>query len=332
MRRTGYVFLTLLLFLSVSCEKDLEMAEWKEIPVVYSLINIRDSAQYIRINRAYLTDDDPNPYTQVNDSVNYPFNTFDVFLEEYRNGNIQGEPVQYYPVHREKEPGLFSNASNCVYKTTTPINKDGEYLLRIINRSTGNEIQGRAKVLGDITLEESFAWERAFYRVNYYAEPLYEYDGSLDPYDHEHHIVRFLYWEYDNGTTYYKYVDWVPSFNPLKDLNDDDTTYQMFDAYYEYLSEQIPIDPTIKRRARGVDYMLALPGEELATFIQVYEQPTNPHFFPDYSNMEGGFGLFGSKYYYTYFGLKLRVESIDTLSWGRYLINHRFVDSNGEWH
>jgi len=286
----------------------------------------------VRINRVYACPDDPYLYTQVNDSVNYPDNTFEVFLEEYRDGVPAGEPVRYEPVDRDKEPGLFSNASNCVYRTNTGIKAESRYRIRVINKSTEKEMWGKANVLGGMSIEESFMWERAFFRVNYVAEKMPGYEGSLDPYDHDHYIVRFLYWEYKNGETYYKYVDWVPTMNPLKGFNDEDTSYQFFDNYYKYLSEIIPVDPTVKRKARGVDYMLALPGKELQNFIQVYEQPTNPHFFPDYTNMQNGRGVFGSKYYYTYFGVKLKMETIDTISWGRYLINHRFADSNGEWH
>lgn len=332
LKRIRNIALLLSLFLSVSCETEIDMAEWKEIPVVYGLINIKDSNQYVRINRTYTSSGDPIHYTQVNDSVNYPFDKFDVILEEYKNGNLQGDPIYYEAIDRQKEPGLFSNESNCVYRTKIPIQAESEYLLRVIDRESDKEVWGKAGVLGAVNIEESFAWERAFYRVDYYAEPLPDYDGSLDPYDHEHYIVRFLYWEYENGETLYKYVDWVPSINPLKDQKEDDTTYQLFDGYYKYLSAQIPLDPSIKRRARGVDYMLALPGPELQNFIQVYEQPTNPHFYPDYTNMQEGFGIFGSKYYYTYFGLKLRPRTIDSISWGSYLINHRFADSKGEWH
>lgn len=332
LKSIGKYFLLIFLSLCISCEEDLDIAAWKEIPVVYGIINIKDTTQYVRINRTYLSSDDPYPYTQVNDSVNYPFDAFEVSLEEYKNGNLLGDPIYYEPIDRQKEPGMFSNESNCVYKLNIPIDSENEYILRVTDRQSGQEVWGKAGVLGGVTIEEAFYWERAFYRVNYYAERLPNYQGSLDPYDHEHYIVRFLYWEYEGGNTYYKYVDWVPGFNPLKEVHDDDTTHQLFDAYFEYLSEQIPLDPTIKRRARGVDYMLGLPGPELQNFIQVYEQPTNPHFFPDYSNMHEGFGIFGSKYYYTYFGLKMKASTIDTISWGRYLINHRFVDSRGEWH
>ena len=324
----------LIIISAVSCEKDLDSAKWKEISVVYGVINLKDTAQYLRINRAYSSpDNDPLNYTQINDSVNYPQEIFDVYLEEYQGGELLGDPVQYYAIDREKEPGLFSSESNCVFKTSKIINKDSEYKLLVINKESGHEVSGSCSVLGRVTIKESFDWERAFYRVNYVAEPMHDYyEGSLDPQDHDNYIVRFLYWEYVNGETLYKYVDWVPSFNPLKEIADDDTSFQLFDAYYAYLAENIEVDPSIKRRARGVDYMLALPGKEIQSYIQVYGQPTNPHFYPEYSNLSDGNGIFGSKYYYTYFGLKLRKRTIDTISWGRHLINHRFSDSEGEWH
>ncbi len=332
MKKTVAILLVGLLLLTYSCETDLELASYKEISIVYGLIDIRDTAQYVRINRGFSTSNDPYNYTMINDSVNYSQDAFEVFLEEYKDGYMTGEPVKYEPVDRQKEPGLFSNESNCVYKTTEHIHKDCEYKLRVINRNTGNEIWAKSTVLGGITFEESFDWERALYRVNYYAEPLPEYDGSLNNEDHEHYIMRFLYWEYANGETLHKYVDWVPSMEQFKAMNDDDTTYQLFDEYYEYLATQILVDPTVKRRARGVDYMIALPGKELQSFIIVYEQPTNPHFFPEYTNVHNGSGVFGSKYKYTYFGLMLKRRTIDTISWGKHLYHHRFVDSYGDWH
>ncbi|MEN8224746.1 MAG: hypothetical protein ABFS05_05230 [Bacteroidota bacterium] len=333
MRRAGIILLVLSLLYAISCDNDLDVAPWKEISIVYGVINLKDTAQYLRINRVYSSPDcDPGIYAQANDSVNYSQDMFDVFLEEYRDGEMVGETIEYVPVDREKEPGLFSSESNCVFKTNKRIDKHCEYKLRVINKESGHETNGLIEVVGGVDYEDAFNWERAFYRVNYTAEKVHWYEGSLDPQDHEHYIVRFIYWEYINGVTYYKYVDWLPSMNDLKTTADDDTAYQMFDAYYEYLAENIELDPSVKRRARGVDYMLALPGKELQNYIQVHEQPTNPHFYPDYSNMTDGYGVFGSKYFYTYFGLKLKPKTIDTISWGRHLINHRFSDSNGEWH
>lgn len=332
MKRTLSLFFLLLLFLSNACDKSIEVAPWKEVSVIYGVINIKDSVQYLRINRMYTAPyDAPYEYAAINDSVNYPQSLFEAFLEEYQNGELVGEPVDYYPVDRQKEPGMFSSESNCVFKARAQINPESDYKLRVINKESGKEVWAEAEVLGDMTIEESFVWERAFYRVNYVPEKL-QYEGSLDPYDHEDYIVRFLYKEVKDGLLQYKYVDWVPTFDPLKTYHMDDTSFQLSNDYYKFLSEQIPIDPDVKRQARGVDYMLALPGKELENYITVTTTPTNPHFYPDYTNLSDGEGVFGSKYFYTYFGMKFKKKTIDTISWGTYMINHRFSDSSGEWH
>lgn len=332
MRHSIPMVLLFVLFLSSACEKDIDVAEWKEISVIYAVVNIKDSVQYLRINRMYTAPHDaPYQYTSVNDSVNYPQDLFEAFLEEYQDGELVGEPNNYYPVDRQKEPGMFSSESNCVYKTSTLINPESEYKIRVINKETGKEVSAQIEILGNVDIEESFSWERAFFRVNYPVERL-QYEGSLDPYDHDDYIVRFLYWETKDGVTDYKYVDWLPTYDPLKNHNLEDTNFQLFDDYWEYLSEQIEIDPSVKRVARGVDYMLALPGKEIQNYITVTSTPTNPHFYPNYSNIFGGEGVFGSKYYYTYFGMELKRRTVDTISWGRHLINHRFADSSGEWH
>lgn len=332
MRKLLPFILLLGILASVSCEKDLDPADWKEVSVIYAVINLKDSVQYLRINKMFTAPQDaPYEYAAIDDSVNYPHALFDAFLEEYINGELSGDPMPYIPVEREKLPGMFSSESNCVYKLRARIHPDAEYKLRVINNETGKEVWSEIAVLGGMNVEGSFDCDRAFFRVNYVPERL-ETDESLDPYDHSDYIVRFLYREVKDGETFYKYVDWLPTFNPLKATGDDDTAYQLFDDYFEYLSEQIPVDPSVKRVARGVDYMLAIPGREMRNYMNVTSTPTNPHFYPNYSNIREGEGLFGSKYYYTYFGLKLKRRTIDTISWGRHLINHRFADANGEWH
>jgi len=72
MKKAGSILLLLSIFFIFSCETDLEVAEYKEISVVYALINIKDTAQYLRVNRGFSSTGDPNDFTQVNDSVNYP--------------------------------------------------------------------------------------------------------------------------------------------------------------------------------------------------------------------------------------------------------------------
>ena len=84
-------FLSILLFLSLifitSCSTKLDVnAEYKDITVVYGLLNQNDSIHYIKINKAFIGDD--NAYYMAADPKlsNYNPADLDVYMEEWRNG------------------------------------------------------------------------------------------------------------------------------------------------------------------------------------------------------------------------------------------------------
>ncbi|HOV56213.1 MAG TPA: hypothetical protein PL122_08830, partial [Bacteroidales bacterium] len=55
-----YIFtsiIAILIFSSCSTDVDLTQ-EWQDIPIVYSILDLNSSTQYIRINRAFLGDGD----------------------------------------------------------------------------------------------------------------------------------------------------------------------------------------------------------------------------------------------------------------------------------
>ena len=65
-----------------SCSNDFEVsAPWKEVPVAYALLSPKDSAHYVRIEKAFL---DPNvsalEIAQIADSLYYPENDIAVWL------------------------------------------------------------------------------------------------------------------------------------------------------------------------------------------------------------------------------------------------------------
>ena len=68
MKKAASIFVLALLMLVNSCETELDVAPYKPITIVYGLINIRDTAQYVRINRGFSTDGDPYNIVQINES------------------------------------------------------------------------------------------------------------------------------------------------------------------------------------------------------------------------------------------------------------------------
>ena len=70
-------YIKLVLFVAVfstlfSCKNTLEVnAPWKETTVVYGLLNVHDTVQYIKINKAFLGNGNEMSFAKVADSINY---------------------------------------------------------------------------------------------------------------------------------------------------------------------------------------------------------------------------------------------------------------------
>ena len=57
MKKLMLLATTYMVALFFSCSNDFEVnADWKDIPIVYGLLDIKDSAYYIRLEKAFLPD------------------------------------------------------------------------------------------------------------------------------------------------------------------------------------------------------------------------------------------------------------------------------------
>ena len=120
-------FLSLTVFLSffASCTTDVELyADYKDIPVIYGLLNASQDTNFVRINRAFSGSNDnlinANDIALIEDSCNYP-GKLDARIIEYRNvfGN------QYTPtgrvivldtttVHNKQEGIFYAPDQKCI--------------------------------------------------------------------------------------------------------------------------------------------------------------------------------------------------------------------------
>ena len=74
--------------LLVSCSTDFDTtADYKEVMVVYGLLNQYDSVQYIKVNKAFLGDGNALIMAENSDSINYG-DILDVTLEKIDNGTF----------------------------------------------------------------------------------------------------------------------------------------------------------------------------------------------------------------------------------------------------
>ena len=171
-----------LLVCLLSCSKDFNSnAEYKDVTVVYGILNVDDETHYLKIYRGFLTNDDASVAAQCYDSIYY-FDKIDVEMEEYVNGRKthtwQLDTTTQIPV----DAGDFSYPKQVLYKFTHPLNPDAEYLLRITNKETGRVVTARTDVVGSFMVDPHMARYQNLVNAgttafNFYSAPnAYSYD------------------------------------------------------------------------------------------------------------------------------------------------------------
>ncbi len=189
-------------------------AEYKDITVVYGLLDQTQKEQYLKINKAFLSEKDVLTYANDPDSNNYPY-TLNVKLEEWNEDNfVQSFGFETTTIYN-KEPGQFYNPEQLVYKWIGPdyplayeiiywgqspidsiptwLNTDNTYKLIIENPETGKVMTSETNLVADFSITKPtpystaikfipnqqntriFEWNNADYAAKYEVEMLFHY-------------------------------------------------------------------------------------------------------------------------------------------------------------
>ena len=126
MNKSLYALFLLITIMFVSCETDIDVnAEYKDIPVVYGLIDAQDSVHYIKITKAFLENGNALDLAAAASNFNYAAGDLEVIVEELDNGRkIQTHSLTRTVNEIAKDPGVFDDGENVLYKfTDKSINK-----------------------------------------------------------------------------------------------------------------------------------------------------------------------------------------------------------------
>ena len=117
--------LFLILPLLFSCETDFDVnANWKDVTIVYGLIDPNNEDQLIKINKAYLGQGDAIQMASISDSTNYDPSNLIVKIHRVReqvfNTYDTLSTVVLTDTVLEKDDGLFSTDDNIIYTFKKP--------------------------------------------------------------------------------------------------------------------------------------------------------------------------------------------------------------------
>lgn len=316
----------------VGCKNDLDVtADYKEITVVYGLLNQRDTAHYIKINKAYLGEGNAFLMAEVSDSVNYKAADLDVKLEEY---NANGVLTNTFPLYRTvneiaKDTGLFANDANILYKLKHHLDSTRNYKLIINNNKTGNTITSQTNLIKGLTIQSpSLNSTINLIPVNNFP---FTVKFKSEKYAQVYSLsIRFNYNDDASGVITNHFVDWkFPNVKSNTANGGEDVLIPLDgEGLYRLIADQVPPAPAGTVRHSGkLEFTFYAGGEQLSIYLDVNGvSNTLQQEKPEYTNINNGLGIFSSRYNTTRGNITLSPQSLDSLINGRFTGELGFVN------
>lgn len=138
--------------LMMSCTPEFsQMAEYKDITIVFGLLDISQDTQYVKIQKAFVTDG--NAYEEAKNPDNlYYYDKIDVSLKEIVNQRERRSIPLYMTTDIPKNEGVFANPGQVLYYTAEKLSDEAQYKLVIVNKETGKVIEGQTAVVGNFDI------------------------------------------------------------------------------------------------------------------------------------------------------------------------------------
>jgi len=332
-----FKYLTALVFvfstLFYSCKTDVDViAPYKEIAVVYGLLDVSQSIQYIKINKVFLGKGDAYVMAQNPDSNNFVPADMNIILEKYNGSQFLGSLVLYDTIISNGSDGNFSKQNNIIYITREPLQKDLNYKLKIENKKTGYKAESSTGIINNINIPQggsaySFVGSDNKYTPNNSIEWTSQKNGKIYEL-----TFRFHYKEFKPGSdTLYKSVDWAftPQYTPTteggvpvkKSIKGED-----FFAFLKSVKSVYFSDNSYKRIAWRGQIFVTAAGED----FQIYKDLNAPYSSnfqekPIYTNIQNGIGIFNTRV--TSYGIQkpYNANTINEIVNGKYTNDLGFI-------
>ncbi|HTB32076.1 MAG TPA: hypothetical protein VK808_08630 [Bacteroidia bacterium] len=312
--------LALSAILYTSCNNKINiLAPYKDVSVVYGLMDQNDAIHYIRINKAY--EGLGNAYTmaQVYDSIYYPVSSITAVL---RDSNTSTSAVTSVTLDTTTTvplgPGTFSYPKQLLYYTKEKLNPNDYYSLVVTNTRTGKKLTGSTSLLSDISFNSpsNFTTAKTFY-IDFNTQYPPTMTWTTTPNTRIYQLtLRFYYTETQNGDTALKSFDEVfaPQTSPILTGGVQLSQAVTGQGIISDLVASIPVNPFVKRYIDSVGVIFSSGSDDLNTYVTL-SQPSltinqDP---PSFSDVTNGIGLFTSRHIQTLNKL-ISGELVDSLT------------------
>ena len=299
MKKYIYIFFTLLFSIILfSCDDSFNVnAEWKDITVVYGLLNQADTVNYIKINKAFLGDGNALVMAKIPDSSSYG-NNLEVKIQEFNGSELLNTFLLDTVTISDKDTGIFYNPDQLVYKTNAVLNEDYTYKLLIRNKETGKIISAETKLIHDFSIKKP----RYGQKINFTAtSPLTANWYSAVNGKRYQLTIKFHYKEINLNTndTIDKTIEWPQGeIKSIGNSGGEELEFKYLGSqFFSTIESHLSYNPDVARIPGQVEHVITVGGEELNSYIEVYEPSSSIiQEKPEYTNIYNGIGIFSSRY------------------------------------
>ena len=339
-RKTLLVLSSIALF--TSCDNDLKIiADWKDVPAVYGVLNADDPVHYIKLNKAFLGQGDVMMMAQEFDSLYYGEDNVGLRLIQHQqnnNGETSLATIDLEPTDEFIKPeGVFSSPTQIIYQTSEEIYNDDFYAVEVYRKSNDTVIaqtESPIRVISPI----------AFIKPNTYS-PLTIIPNGFIPKVQWRSVaggkmyeitMRFNYMEFPvsgESDTLFKSIEMnFPSLLSSDSDGGESMSYPIdYLQFLGFIASNIPEDPTVRRLAVGMqaaqvvsgfaisqaclDFTLRAAGEDLSTYLILNQNSSSLVLDrPEYSNIQNGVGILSSRTFDTLNGVKITNSTNDEIA------------------
>ncbi len=343
MKRISQLFVLAFLAMLMlwSCDNELEInAEYRDINVVYGVLDPSKQRQYIRINRAFLTEDNAMVAATIADSSNYPY-MLNVTVQEFNKNNQLVKTYTLLTDTLEKPGGVFSvgqqpfyyfesdqifsiNSYSELSSDTLYFDPENYFKLKIENPVTGDITEAETMLLTNFNVTKPAPYNKfvSFIFNNQAAVEMKSVpNGKV-------YQAKFIFYYrdvfVDNPTdTIINEIVWDLGTLKSERISGGEELYFSYIPYtfFNIVKQRIPDNPNVKRyhgkftENGRVDVQLVITAGALE--LSAYMDANKPSGSiiqdkPLYTNVTNGIGIFSSKRMVTlnYYLNALTVDSL----------------------
>ncbi len=269
----------LLLTLVSSCKEDIDLTgDAQETAVVYGLLNQADSIHFIKINRAFISNDNSLITAQIPDS-NY-FASVEATVKEIIGGSVARTWTLEDTIVENKEPGVFFAPEQKLYyfKTASgaPLIANGntQYQLDIDINEGEFAVSGITKLITGMGIQtpsnlSSYSFATSNVNTNGYAKTQVKFTKG-DSYAMDA-TIQVAFEEYIGATATVKTFDWkIATLDASELTNSDVIAYAQGSTFYNLVKDNVTNNPAItKRKLKYIKLTVTGGSEDLQKYMSV---------------------------------------------------------------